>query len=298
MIRSLARCVKQVPDGCEREPRRPIPCTGTSLRRRADTRLVQDQVAVFALQPVGVRGAHDTDHAGPRVDGRRATCPSARAQGGRQVRRPPLPDATRQCRPGRASGHRGGRRSVRPGRPQRHPGVPRRRPRVPDPEAPGGQGTGPRLGPEARRRAQGSTPPPPPGVRPAHPPVGARPGGRGVPPQRVDAPAALARGEAGCPRPARDRVEAGRARDHQPGPRRRQGKKLRDRRIAEAAECRPAGLAPHEARVRELARDDPDATLAELRPRLGVEVGTGALCNYLRRLKLSFKKARPAIVTG
>jgi transposase len=47
-----------------------------------------------------------------------------------------------------------------------------------------------------------------------------------------------------------------------------------------------------------LARDDPDATLAELRPRLGVEVGTGALCNYLRRLKLSFKKARPAIVTG
>lgn len=53
---------------------------------------------------------------------------------------------------------------------------------------------------------------------------------------------------------------------------------------------RPVVLARHEARVRELVRDDPDATLAELRERLGVEVSTGALCNYLRRLKLSFKK--------
>jgi transposase len=53
---------------------------------------------------------------------------------------------------------------------------------------------------------------------------------------------------------------------------------------------RPVVLAPHEARVRELVRDDPDATLAELRGRLGVEVSTGALCNYLRRLRLSFKK--------
>lgn len=53
---------------------------------------------------------------------------------------------------------------------------------------------------------------------------------------------------------------------------------------------RPVVLAPHEGRVRELVRDDPDATLAELRERLGVEVSIGALCNYLRRLKLSFKK--------
>ena len=53
---------------------------------------------------------------------------------------------------------------------------------------------------------------------------------------------------------------------------------------------RPVILAPHEARVRELVRDDPDATLNELRQRLGIEVSTGALCNYLRRLKLSFKK--------
>lgn len=53
---------------------------------------------------------------------------------------------------------------------------------------------------------------------------------------------------------------------------------------------RPVILAPHEARVRELVRDDPDATLAELRRRLGVAVSTGALSNYLRRVKLSFKK--------
>ena len=53
---------------------------------------------------------------------------------------------------------------------------------------------------------------------------------------------------------------------------------------------RPVVLAPHEARVRELVRDDPDATLAELRQKLGVKVSTGALFNYLRRLQLSFKK--------
>ena len=53
---------------------------------------------------------------------------------------------------------------------------------------------------------------------------------------------------------------------------------------------RPSRLAPHEARVRELVRDDPDATLAELRDRLGLRISVAALCNYLRRLGLSFKK--------
>ena len=53
---------------------------------------------------------------------------------------------------------------------------------------------------------------------------------------------------------------------------------------------RPVILAPHEDRVRTLVRDDPDATLAELRRRLGVTVSIGALCNFLRRLKLSFRK--------
>jgi putative transposase len=53
---------------------------------------------------------------------------------------------------------------------------------------------------------------------------------------------------------------------------------------------RPVVLAPHENRVRELVRDDPDATLAELRQKLGIKISTGALCNHLQRLKLSFKK--------
>jgi transposase len=50
-------------------------------------------------------------------------------------------------------------------------------------------------------------------------------------------------------------------------------------------------LAPHEAHVRELVRDEPDANLAELRQRLGVKVSLSALSEYLRRLKLSFKKS-------
>jgi len=53
---------------------------------------------------------------------------------------------------------------------------------------------------------------------------------------------------------------------------------------------RPVALAPHDARVRELVRDDPDATLAELRQRLGVRVSLSALSEYLRRIELSFKK--------
>src|SRR5438067_1935306 len=47
---------------------------------------------------------------------------------------------------------------------------------------------------------------------------------------------------------------------------------------------RPVILAAYEDRVRALVRDDPDATLAELRTRLGVAVSIGALCNYLQRL--------------
>jgi transposase len=53
---------------------------------------------------------------------------------------------------------------------------------------------------------------------------------------------------------------------------------------------RPVVLAAHDARVRELVRDDPDATLAELRDRLGVRVSISALSEYLRRIELSFKK--------
>jgi transposase len=53
---------------------------------------------------------------------------------------------------------------------------------------------------------------------------------------------------------------------------------------------RPVTLAPHEGRVRELVRDDPDATLDELRSRLGVRVSVGALFTFLRRIGLSFEK--------
>src|SRR5213080_3291179 len=44
---------------------------------------------------------------------------------------------------------------------------------------------------------------------------------------------------------------------------------------------RPVTLAPHDARVRELVRDDPDATLAELRQRLGVKVSLSALAERM-----------------
>src|SRR5215218_7880075 len=47
---------------------------------------------------------------------------------------------------------------------------------------------------------------------------------------------------------------------------------------------RPVTLAPHDARLRDLVRDDPDATLAELRDRLGIKVSLGALCQYLQRI--------------
>jgi transposase len=54
---------------------------------------------------------------------------------------------------------------------------------------------------------------------------------------------------------------------------------------------RPSKVQPHNARIRELVRDDPDATLAELRTRLGITVSLAALCNDLRRIRLSLKKS-------
>jgi transposase len=53
---------------------------------------------------------------------------------------------------------------------------------------------------------------------------------------------------------------------------------------------RPVILAPHDARVRELVCEDPDATLAELRQRLGLSISISALSEYLRRINFSFKK--------
>lgn len=46
-------------------------------------------------------------------------------------------------------------------------------------------------------------------------------------------------------------------------------------------------------RLAELVAEQPDATLAELRERLGVEVSRSAICMALKQLKLTFKK-RPS----
>ena len=45
-------------------------------------------------------------------------------------------------------------------------------------------------------------------------------------------------------------------------------------------------------RLRQLVAERPDATLAELRDALGVQVGLSAICMALKQLKLSYKKSR------
>jgi len=46
------------------------------------------------------------------------------------------------------------------------------------------------------------------------------------------------------------------------------------------------------ARLAELVREQPDATLKELRDRLGVQCAESAICMALKKLGLSFKKRR------
>lgn len=46
------------------------------------------------------------------------------------------------------------------------------------------------------------------------------------------------------------------------------------------------------ARLAELVKEDPDATLMELRQRLNVECGLSTICMALKELKLTFKKKR------
>src|SRR5205814_2298726 len=45
-------------------------------------------------------------------------------------------------------------------------------------------------------------------------------------------------------------------------------------------------------RLAELAKAQPDATLVELRDRMGVSVTPWAICKALRELKLTYKKSR------
>jgi transposase len=46
------------------------------------------------------------------------------------------------------------------------------------------------------------------------------------------------------------------------------------------------------ARLAELVQEDPDATLVQLRDRLGVKVTPWSICKALKELKLTFKKSR------
>lgn len=50
-------------------------------------------------------------------------------------------------------------------------------------------------------------------------------------------------------------------------------------------------LAGHGERLRELVGEDPDATLEELRARLGISTGISTLWRALRDLKLTLKKS-------
>jgi transposase len=59
-----------------------------------------------------------------------------------------------------------------------------------------------------------------------------------------------------------------------------------------AAGRKPALNADDQRRLRELVEQKPDATLAELQQRLGVDVHVATIDRWLRRLGLSFKKSR------
>lgn len=49
---------------------------------------------------------------------------------------------------------------------------------------------------------------------------------------------------------------------------------------------------PRKQRIRKLVEAQPDATLAELRNRLGLQIALGHLSRTLRKIKLSLKKSR------
>jgi transposase len=69
--------------------------------------------------------------------------------------------------------------------------------------------------------------------------------------------------------------------------RRRESGEVAPRRSGHAAE--PKWLA-HRARLEELVREQPDATLPELRERLGIDISVQTLSRALRALQLTFKK--------
>lgn len=85
------------------------------------------------------------------------------------------------------------------------------------------------------------------------------------------------------------------ARDFMVSPAWARGIKQRRRETGETTP-RPMGGATvikiDRARLAELVREQPDATLRELRARLGVQCAESAICMALRKLGLSFKKRR------
>lgn len=54
----------------------------------------------------------------------------------------------------------------------------------------------------------------------------------------------------------------------------------------------PGVIKVDRARLRELVQADPDATLPELRERLGISCATSTICLALKKLGFSFKKRR------
>ena len=69
--------------------------------------------------------------------------------------------------------------------------------------------------------------------------------------------------------------------------RRRESGEVAPRKSGHAAE--PKWLA-HRERLEELVREQPDATLPELRERLGIDISVQTLSRALRALQLTFKK--------
>lgn len=71
--------------------------------------------------------------------------------------------------------------------------------------------------------------------------------------------------------------------------------KQRRRECGETRPRSPGGVAVikvDRTRLAELVREDPDATLMELRDRLGVPCGLSTICTALKKLRLTFKKRR------
>ena len=50
-------------------------------------------------------------------------------------------------------------------------------------------------------------------------------------------------------------------------------------------------------RLAELVKEDPDATLVELRDRLGIQVTPWAICKALKELKITFKKSPSTLLS-